>query len=136
MAEYKITLGLSPQVFQHIEMKNSEFTSSIIADILLTLITCGIYYFFIQNRQIKALNQMLKRPKYSFGAWLFFSIITCGIYHIYHEYIMAQDINEASGNKNPNLPVISLLLTIMALPIVADAIMQSEINKYFENEKA
>lgn len=49
---------------------------------------------------------------------------------------MAQDINEASGNKNPNLPVISLLLTIMALPIVADAIMQSEINKYFENEKA
>lgn len=117
-------------------MQNSEFTSSIIADILLTLVTCGIYYFFIQNRQIKALNHMLNRPKYSFGTWLLFSILTCGIYHVYHEYIMAQDINIVSGHKLSHLPVISLILTIMALPIIADAIMQSEINKHFNYDQA
>ncbi len=113
----------------------SDFVSSIIFDILVTLITCGIYYFFIQYRQIRALNYMLKINKYAFGKWLLFSIITCGIYHIYHEYIMAGDINSVIEDKSPNFQPTMLLLAIIGLPMIADAIMQSKINKHFGFEQ-
>lgn len=124
MAEYKTT-----------DPAATEFVSSIIFDILVTLVTCGIYYFFIQYRQIRALNYMLKAHKYSFGRWLLFAIITCGIYHIYHEYIMAGDINSVVEDKSPSFQPTILVLAIFALPIVADAIMQDKINKHFGFEQ-
>ena len=74
---------------------------------------------------------MLSKKKYSFLKWLLLSVVTIGIYHIYHQYILATDLNNATGNKNPNLPFISLILTAFAMTVVADAIMQSVINKHF-----
>lgn len=113
-----------------------EFVSSIAADIFFTLITCGIYNLFVQNRQIKALNYMLKGNKYSFIKWLLLAICTCGLYHIYHQYIMSKDLDFVSGGKNPNLPVISLVLTFFGLSILADAFIQNVINEYFGAQHA
>lgn len=111
--------------------EHTKYVSSIIFDILVTIVTCGIYYFFIQHRQIQALNHMLGRPKYSFIKWLLFTIITCGIYHLYHEYIMAGDIAQVIGEKSSNFQLLMLALAIVGLPMIADAIMQDKLNKHF-----
>lgn len=113
----------------------SQFVSSIVFDIIVTLVTCGIYNLFIQNRQINALNYLLNQAKYSFWKWFLFTIITCGIYHIYHEYLMAGDINSLIEDKSPNFQPMILLLAVFGLPIVADAIMQSKLNKHFGFEQ-
>jgi hypothetical protein len=113
-----------------------KFVSSIPKDIILFVITCGIYGLFWTARQMKAVNYLVGQEKFSFVKWFFLCIVTCGIYHIFYEYSMAQAIVEAQERRNrpvsANLPVISIVLTIIGLHIVTDAIQQDEINKFFE----
>jgi hypothetical protein len=110
-----------------------EFVSSIVKDIILSIVTCGIYTLFWTARQMKAVNYLLGTDKFSFVKWFFLSIITCGIYHIFYEYSMAQCIVEIQGKMgkplSSNLPVISVILAIVGMGIVSDAIQQDEINK-------
>jgi hypothetical protein len=112
-----------------------KYSSSIAKDIILSLITCGIYYLFWQERQMKAANYLLEEDKYSFIKWLLLTIITCGIYHIYYEYTFGQSIMEAQRRLDrpvsSNLHLLSVGLAIFGLNIVADAIQQDEINKLF-----
>ncbi|MCB0392197.1 MAG: DUF4234 domain-containing protein [Bdellovibrionales bacterium] len=116
-------------------IRKTEFIRSIIADILLTLITCGIYNLWVQYRQMEAVNFMLKSEKYAFIPWLLLTFITCGIYHIYHEYRMTQDICRVMGEPQSNEPLVNLVLSVFALSIVADALQQALINRYFgDNE--
>lgn len=111
------------------------FTSNIAMDIVLSVITCGIYYFIWQARQFRAANYLLGQERYKFGLWFILTLVTCGLYNIYYEYFLAQGLVEAQQKhgrpKSENLPVLSLILTILGLNIVADAIQQSEINKFF-----
>ncbi len=109
---------------------HSPFVASIAKDIILTIITCGIYNFFIQSRQILALNSMLKTDKYQFSKWLILTFVTCGIYHIYHEYCMAKDVSALLNEPHSNEPILCVVVSAMGLPIVADAIIQSNINRY------
>ena len=113
----------------------NKYTSSIVKDILLSIITCGIYYLFWQAREMKAVNYMLEEEKYNFWKWFLITIITCGIYNIYYEYIFAQSIMEIQIRLNrpvsANLHILSAGLAILGLNIVADAIQQEEINKLF-----
>jgi hypothetical protein len=111
----------------------NQFGSSIVADILWSLITCGIYQLFWQARQMRALNYFLRKERFSFVKWFLLTIITCGIYHIYYEYLMAKSINEVQMEMRTRLsnelPLLSILLSIFGLSIAADAIQQHEINK-------
>ena len=104
---------------------------NIVADIILTIITCGLYNLYVQYVQMKAVNSMLKEEKYSFLLWLLLTFITCGIYHIYHEYRKTQDICACLNLQNSNEPVVNLILSIFGLSIVADALQQSLINRYY-----
>ena len=108
---------------------------SIPVDLILTIITCGIYGLFWQYKQMEALNGWLRRRDFSFGLWLLLSIITCGIFAMYYEYKMAKGINEIQEQNNlrvaGDLPLICLLLTIFGLAFVSLAIQQLEINKFY-----
>ena len=64
---------------------------SIIIDLILILITGGLWNLWMQYRQIRDYNKVSDH-QYSFLKWLFFTIITFGIYHIYHEYKLTRDI--------------------------------------------
>ena len=112
-----------------------KYASSIVKDIILSVITCGIYYLFWQAREMKAVNYLLEEDRYSFIKWFFLTIITCGIYHIYYEYIIAQSIMDVQRLLNRpvsnNLHLLSVGLAVFGLNIVADAIQQDEINKLF-----
>ena len=105
---------------------------NIVMDLLLTLITCGLYNFYIQYVQINAVNDILKTPKYSFIMWLLLTLVTCGMYHIYHEYIMTRDLVDAFPTPSGSMePVVSIILTVMGLPFIADAIQQNMINRFY-----
>jgi len=118
-----------------VEADPGSFTSSIALDIVLSVITCGIYWWFWQARQMRAINYLLGQQRYNFWIWFLLTIVTCGLYNIYYEYYMAQGIVEAQDNhgrpRSKDLPVLSLVLTIIGLNIVTDAIQQNEINKFF-----
>jgi hypothetical protein len=104
---------------------------SIPGDIILSLITCGLFNLWVQAKQMAAVNDMLQAQKYSFVAWLLLCVVTCGIYHMYHEYRLMSDICAASKTTNANEPWVCLALSVFGLTIVADAIQQTHINAYY-----
>lgn len=112
-----------------------EGVRSIVVDLLLTVITCGLYGLYWQYKQMETLNAWLRRKDFSFGLWLLLSIITCGIFAIYYEYKMAKGINEIQELNNmriaSDLPIICLILSIFGLAFVSLAIQQLEINKFY-----
>lgn len=118
---------------EKIEFKkhNSEHIRNIPLDIILTILTCYLYNFYVQYKQIRAVNSMLGEEKYSFSSWLILTLITCGLYHLYHEYRKSEDLCKILNRPNSNDALAALLLSSIGLPLVADAIQQAEINKYY-----
>jgi hypothetical protein len=104
---------------------------NIAVDIILTILTLGLFNLYVQYKQMAALNTMLAQEKYSFVAWFFLSIITCGLYHIYHEYRKSTDLVALVPGADPSLPLITIVLTLFGLSIVSDAIQQTIINKNY-----
>jgi hypothetical protein len=108
---------------------------NIALDLILTIITCGIYGLYWQYKQMQTLNSWLKRKDFDFLLWLLLSIITCGIFAMYYEYKMAKGINEIQRENNfkvaDDLALICLLLAIFQLIFVSLAIQQLEINKFY-----
>ncbi len=109
----------------------SEHIRNIGLDIVLTIITCGLFNIYLQYRQMIAVNTMIREIKYKFIPWLLLSIVTCGLYHIYHEWRKSSDIAIVLGKTESQEPIITVLLSIFGLSIVADAIQQAEINKFY-----
>ncbi|MGF1509567.1 MAG: DUF4234 domain-containing protein [Myxococcota bacterium] len=101
---------------------------------MLTLITCGLFNFFVQYKQMRAINAMLQQERYHFLPWLLLTFVTCGLYHIYHEYRKSTDVARALGDESSNEGLIALILSVFGLVIVVDAIQQSQINRYFGSE--
>ena len=105
---------------------------NIALDLIITILTCGLYNLWVQHKQMVAVNDMLQESKYHFLPWFLLSLVTCGLYHVYHEYRVSQDIDYALGVAgNSREPLINLILSIIGLHIVADAIQQSHINRYY-----
>lgn len=108
-----------------------EHVRSIPLDLIITVLTCGLFNLYVQYRQIKAVNDMIKEEKFSFAAWFVLCFFTCGLYHIYHEFRVSEELARALQDPHSQEPLISLLLTMFGLHIVADAIQQSRINKFY-----
>ena len=110
--------------------------SSVALDLLLTLVTCGVYNLFWQARQFRALNAFLGVKRFRFWSWLFLTLLTCGGYHVYTEYVIGQSITQIQRSLgravSTNLPLVCLVVSILGLTPAADAIQQHEINAFFE----
>jgi hypothetical protein len=101
--------------------------------LILTILTCGLFNFYWNYRQMEACNVLLKRREFSFWVWLLLTILTCGIYHIFYQYKMGAAIVEIQQLMNrevfDKLPLLSVIVTILGFSIVVDCIHQSELNK-------
>lgn len=106
---------------------------NIALDIVLTLITCGLFNIYVQYKQMEAVNDMLKENRYNFVLWLILAIITCGLYHIYHEYRKSSDIARVLKKDQGSAGLVAIILTVVGLMIINDAIQQSEINSFYGN---
>lgn len=116
--------------------EQSSAEGNIAADIVFTVITCGIYGLFWQNRIFKAANALIGEEKYQFLPWFLLTVITCNLYNIYTQYQLGGDLDKGlrkeGGSGNDSLSLIGLLLTLFGLHIVATAIEQNEINKLYK----
>ncbi len=114
----------------------SEFRRSIAQDLVFTLLTCGFYSFFWKYKQFQAVNALVGKNKYSFWMWLLLSLLTCSLYYFYNTWAVAQDVVKLKRHHklHPNtlLPFASLLLTLFGFVIVADALVQNEINEIID----
>ena len=101
--------------------------------LIFTLITCGLFNIYWNYRQMEACNELLNRKEFDFWMWLLLTIITCGIYHIFYQYKMGLAIVEIQQKNGKtlfdNLPILSVIVTILGLTVVVDCIHQNEINK-------
>ena len=117
-------------------IESHKAVSNVALDIVLTLLTCGIYGLFWQARIFRVVNAFLGREKYSFWLWFLLSLITCNIYNIFAQYDLAKSINEVQAKLgkpvNENLPLLNLVFSILPLHVIYGAIDQSEINAWYE----
>ena len=78
----------------------NQHVRNVALDIVFTLLTCGLFNFYVQYKQCDAVNDMIQEDKYNFIHWFLFCLITCGLYHIYHEYRKSSDIARILGKDD------------------------------------
>ena len=110
---------------------------SIVAAIIFTIITCGIYglywYVCMANDVNKISND---RNATSGGMCLLFSLLTCGIYSLFWMYKTGDTLDRvraANGEPSSNAAILYLVLSIFGLGIVSYCLIQAEINRYADN---
>lgn len=105
---------------------------NIVLQIVLTIVTCGLYgfYWFITLTDDAA--RKADDPKLNGVTALLLTIVTCGIYGYYWYYKMGKTL-KAAGEKNgvaiDDNSVLYIILGVFGLGIVAWCLMQADLNK-------
>jgi len=106
---------------------------SIVACIIFTIITCGIYgiYWFItMTDDVARANEDVNLS----GVKSFlFTILTCGIYSIYWYYKMGKELYEAGQKRGITIAdnsIVFLLLGIFGFGIISYCLIQNDLNKF------
>lgn len=107
---------------------------SIVMNIVLSLVTCGIYgiYWFITLTDES--NTAAGQADGTSGGMAFLlTLVTCGIYGIYWAYKLGEKISAAKKMRNMgddgNTAILYLILNVVGLGIVTYCLAQNELNK-------
>ncbi len=104
--------------------------------VVLTVITCGLYGIYWEVCMVDDMNKLKGDYDAKSGIIVFLlSLVTCNIYWYYWIFKAGEVIDLEKSKKglpSSNRGLIYMLLSIFALGIVADAIMQSDINGFAE----
>ena len=100
---------------------------------VLSIVTCGIYgiYWMIVLANETNVASGHAQDGTSGGIVFLLTLVTCGIYGIYWAYKQGEKIDKAKtdrGIPSSNSGVIYLILCLVGLGIVAEALMQNELN--------
>ena len=101
--------------------------------IILSLITCGIYFIYWFICLTDEVGEVTQEQDTSGIAAFLFSLITCGIYSIYWGWKMGDKLDRARMRSHvppASFPILFLVLNLFGLTIVTCAIIQSELNRY------
>ncbi|MDR3215418.1 MAG: DUF4234 domain-containing protein [Bacilli bacterium] len=105
---------------------------SVLAVILLCLITCGIYSIYWIVTTQNQIRRIYQRELLHDGiVIILLGFITCGIYYYYWMYktcLVMDDIYVEQGLVPNNDTVLMVVLGILCTPIVYYALMQNKIN--------
>lgn len=106
--------------------------SSVIRDIVLTILTFGLWNIYVQMRQIWDVNELAREEIAPSFVWvIIYSILTLGIYFGYHEYKLTKKLHLLNGHSEGKLIEIgSALLAILGFWFIVDSYQQNLINKY------
>lgn len=97
---------------------------SVVGIVLLSIITCGIYYL-ISMYQIYSDINYARRDSDSAGTDILLGFITCGVWHIYCFYKYSNKLTEMGAD---DCALINVLLGCFGFSLVSLCIMQSNIN--------
>lgn len=101
--------------------------------ILLSLFTCGIYGIIWFANMTDDSNKVSNSNDPSGGISVLLAFITCGFYSIYWYYRTGQKLYIAGQTQNKDIPdnsALYLILSIFGLGIVANCLIQSDLNKF------
>ncbi|BED92843.1 MAG: DUF4234 domain-containing protein [Candidatus Paraimprobicoccus trichonymphae] len=101
--------------------------------IILSLITCGIYGMFWYVELVDTLNTLTKTKNMSGISTLLLTWITCGTYGIYWAYQAGKAIDELKSNDGLSYGFIYAILYVFTGGIVPYAIIQNELNNYYDD---
>lgn len=107
---------------------------SLIRDIILTILTFGLWNFYIQYRQIHFVNKIRINDGVPSVFFIFiFSIFTFGIYFCYHEYKMTKKLHEVVGFHDQQVvEILAAVITFIGLWFIVDLYQQYLINNFVE----
>lgn len=102
-------------------------------EIILTIVTCGIYGILWFIRLTDDINYVSGNTQDTSGVMAFvFNLLTCGLYGIYWYCKMGEKLDQAEMSKG-SLPmargVLYLVLGVFGFGIIAYALMQDTLNK-------
>ena len=104
--------------------------------IVLSLVTCGIYFYYWSYCVSKETRDFLGDESINPGMEVLLSIVTCGIYtfYWYYKYGKCQvEMCRRAGIMETDNSILYLILSILGLGIVAMAILQSQQNVIWDN---
>lgn len=104
---------------------------SIAEVIILSLITCGIYYLYWIYAFSNDIKTYLDDETINPGLEVLLSIVTCGFYTIYWMYKYGKLLTtsqEKAGVAIEDNAVLYLVLAILGLGIVCEGLMQNSLN--------
>ncbi len=99
--------------------------------IILSLVTCGIYYYVWMYQTSQEINNSLGDTNENSGLEILFTFLTCGIYGFYWIYKYNHKILRLASNMQKTVSdntVVCVILSIFGFMIVSQGIMQSQIN--------
>jgi len=104
---------------------------SIFWDIFWTVLTFGLFNFWVQFRQIQDVNDILGRDQYSLFKVFLFSVLTLGLYFVYHEYKLTRELHPlAYGTDGKTEAILCGVAAFFGLWFIVDSYQQSMINTW------
>lgn len=105
--------------------------------VVLTLVTCGVYYFYWQYVTTAELKTVSGREDLNPTLDLIISILCCGIYGIYVQYRNAQVVHEVitrAGQPHEDKSTMVLIMHVLnyftgVTGLIALLMLQDEYNK-------
>lgn len=106
---------------------------SIVSIVLLSIITCGIYYYVSLYEVFSDINYA-RRENESAAMDILLCIVTCGIWEIYCYYKYSNKLRDMGAE---DCAFINVLLCVFKFGLVSLCIMQTNINSliYRNNER-
>ncbi|GEN57927.1 hypothetical protein GCM10012290_20360 [Halolactibacillus alkaliphilus] len=101
--------------------------------IILSLITCGLYNLYWFYAITEELSYASNDANFSGAKSLIFLFLTCGLYAFFWYYIVGQKMAELQRQNSMLVKdngVLYIILSIFGFSIIADAIIQAEMNKF------
>lgn len=103
--------------------------------LLLSIITCGIYYFVYIYEVSKETGDFLRQSDMSPGTEVLLTIITCGLWNLVWDYKIGKRIatmNAMVGRPAGDNSVLYLILDIVGLGIINAVIQQNDLNNIWQ----
>lgn len=103
--------------------------------LLLTIVTCGIYYFFWLYSVSQEIQDFLEEPDTSPGLEVLLCFVTCGLYIFYWDYKTAQKIarmQQMTGLRITDNAILYLVLNLVGIGFVNALIQQGHLNEVWQ----
>jgi len=111
-------------------------TSSLLRDLMLTLLTFGLWNLYVQFRQIHETNILLGREEIpSFTKVAILTLLTLGLYFCYFEYKLTKELHLLNfGERRTGLEYAIGFLSFIGLWFFVDLYQQDLINRLIEKK--
>lgn len=108
-------------------------SGSVALYLIFSILTLGLFNLYWNWRQMRSCNELLGRRDFSWILWILFCLLTFGLYHFYYQYKMGAalvEIEQRFGmSHTKDLPILSVILTVVGFGIVTDCVHQHELNR-------